>query len=312
MLKYVHVAVGVVDDGKGNILIAKRGGQQHLAGLWEFPGGKLERGETVSQALQRELHEELDIKPTSFKPLLQIRHNYPEKSVLLDVWRITQFEGQPQGNEGQPWAWVARQNLNNYAFPAANAPIVNAICLPDSVAISGSYSSTEDFHNKVESVFQSGIKLFYLRAPELYQDQELMQSILSLCTRYDAITVVNDVYTARSHPGFGLHLTQKSLLQQASSSMQLQGFPLVGASCHKKTDLKTAKILDLDYAFLSPVFKTPTHPKAQTLGAGQWGRLVNGVGIPTYALGGMEPEDVSWVRSIGGQGVAGISAFWPR
>ena len=123
----VHVAVGVIVRLGQEILIARRPAALHQGGLWEFPGGKVEPGETVQQALQRELQEELAIAATVMAPLLTVQHDYPDKSVLLDVWWVEQFSGEPRGEQGQPLRWVSAAALTDYAFPAANQPIVAAI-----------------------------------------------------------------------------------------------------------------------------------------------------------------------------------------
>ncbi len=125
--KRIWVAVGVVENGAGEIFICRRLDGQHQAGKWEFPGGKVEAGETMPAALARELAEEIGIEIQQCEPLLQIEHDYPEKSVLLDVWRVTAFVGQPYGREGQPACWVDRQSLADYDFPAANLPITEAV-----------------------------------------------------------------------------------------------------------------------------------------------------------------------------------------
>lgn len=127
---WLHVAAGVIVGPEGQILIAERAKHRHQGGLWEFPGGKVEPGETVQQALARELWEELNIHVGHARPLIQIRHRYPDKSVLLDVWRVESFTGEPHGREGQPLAWVCPEALVQYAFPAANVPIVTAARLP--------------------------------------------------------------------------------------------------------------------------------------------------------------------------------------
>ena len=123
----VHVAVGVVLDEAGNILIARRPSDSHQGGLWEFPGGKVEPGETLSAALARELREELGVEIGRTSPLLEVRHDYGDKMVLLDVHVVWEFGGEARGAEGQPLAWVAPTALAEYRFPAANAPIVAAI-----------------------------------------------------------------------------------------------------------------------------------------------------------------------------------------
>jgi len=126
----VHVAVAVITDedktGK-KVLIAKRPDHVHKGGLWEFPGGKVENTESVLEALTRELKEELAISVLNAAPLLKVQHDYPEKSVLLDVWEVTQFSGSAIGNEGQPVAWVPVDQLNGYQFPEANHPILDEL-----------------------------------------------------------------------------------------------------------------------------------------------------------------------------------------
>ncbi len=121
--KRLWVAVGVIENEQDQIFICQRAARQHQAGKWEFPGGKVEEGETLQQALKRELFEEIGIEVEACEPLLKIEHDYADKAVLLDVWRVTAFSGSPYGKEGQPGLWVARPDLVNYDFPEANQPI---------------------------------------------------------------------------------------------------------------------------------------------------------------------------------------------
>lgn len=125
--KIVHVAVGIVVDASQNILLAKRADHQHQGGLWEFPGGKVEQGEAVMDALVREFQEEVNITITQAEPWMTIEHDYGDKAVLLDVWLSREFTGQVQGNENQPVAWVPVAQLNNYEFPKANQTIVSRL-----------------------------------------------------------------------------------------------------------------------------------------------------------------------------------------
>lgn len=123
----VHVAVGVIVDPAGEkILLTRRAAAAHQGGLWEFPGGKVEPGETLREALERELLEELGIRVGNSAPLLEVRHDYGDKQVLLDVHAVLDFEGEPSGLEGQPLVWVAARELNDYQFPAANRPVLEA------------------------------------------------------------------------------------------------------------------------------------------------------------------------------------------
>ncbi len=123
----VHVAVGVILDPQRNILISRRAEESHQGGLWEFPGGKVESGESLAEALGRELREELGIQVGRTSPLLQVNHDYGDKSVLLDVHVVWDFSGSASGLEDQPLAWVPATELSSYAFPAANEPIVAAV-----------------------------------------------------------------------------------------------------------------------------------------------------------------------------------------
>ena len=121
------VAACALCDADGRVLIAQRPDGKAMAGLWEFPGGKVEAGESLAVALARELREELDIDIGPGEPLLEIHHDYGDKAVLLDVHVIRAFSGEPRGLENQPLAWVHPDSLCDYAFPAANVPIIEAL-----------------------------------------------------------------------------------------------------------------------------------------------------------------------------------------
>ena len=133
----IHVAVAVLLNDAGWVLITRRNEKQHQGGLWEFPGGKVEPGESVAMALSRELQEELAVTPTSSDPLLRVQHDYGDREVLLDVHCIRAWEGEPRGLEGQPLAWVSPTALADFDFPEANRPIAKALQANEFVATSG-------------------------------------------------------------------------------------------------------------------------------------------------------------------------------
>ena len=120
----IHVAVGLVLDND-RVFVAQRDQNAHQGGLWEFPGGKVDAGETVEAALSRELNEELGIFVDYAQPVMQIKHDYTDKIVLLDVWQIARYRGEPSGCEGQPVKWLAINQLLPEQFPAANQAIVD-------------------------------------------------------------------------------------------------------------------------------------------------------------------------------------------
>ena len=124
--KVVHVAVGVIVRQQ-QVLLALRSNKQHQGGKWEFPGGKVEPDETVAQALTRELLEEVAINVTETSSFMQLEYAYPEKTVLLDIYLVTDFTGEPHGLEGQPLQWVNIADLSSIEFPDANQPIVERL-----------------------------------------------------------------------------------------------------------------------------------------------------------------------------------------
>ena len=129
MILPVHVAVAIVVNSEHEVLLALRHAHQHQGNLWEFPGGKVELNEPINDALVREIQEELGLLITSAEPFIEILHDYSDKSVLLDVWTVSEFEGIPQGKEGQKLRWCAIADLEEKDFPAANVAIINALKL---------------------------------------------------------------------------------------------------------------------------------------------------------------------------------------
>jgi mutator protein MutT len=127
----IHVAAGVLFDRHGRVLIARRPGGKHLAGCWEFPGGKMEPGETRTGALARELKEELGVDIEHPRPLLRLRHAYPYGEVLLDVWVVRRYRGEPRGLDGQALRWCRHAELGSAELLPADRPIVAALRLPE-------------------------------------------------------------------------------------------------------------------------------------------------------------------------------------
>jgi 8-oxo-dGTP diphosphatase len=127
MPKHIHVAAGVILNSRREVLLALRPSHKHQGGLWEFPGGKVEAGETVQQALARELLEEINLTVLESSRLLVVDHDYGDKRVKLEAWLVTRHSGDAHGCEGQSIAWVHIDNLQAYAFPDANTAIVKAL-----------------------------------------------------------------------------------------------------------------------------------------------------------------------------------------
>ena len=311
MSKLIHVAAAVIRDRRGRILIARRSDDKHQGGLWEFPGGKVEPGEPVADALARELHEELGIRVTSARPLILIPHHYPDKSVLLDVWDVDGFEGDAHGAEGQPVEWVRPEALDDYAFPAANAPIVAAARLSERLLITGAATSPDEYAERLQAALEQGVRQVMLRAKVFSEDEfaGLYRSLLPLCQQKGAVLGVNaPVAQANALGAEHLHLTSERL-QALVGRSEFNGRWL-SASCHNVEQIRQAEQKGVDFITLSPVQATLSHPGEPVLGWAQFAEMVAECTLPVYALGGLSDDDLASARQHGAQGVAAISAWW--
>lgn len=305
--KVVHVAAGVITDTAGRVLIAYRPAHVHQGGLWEFPGGKLEGNEDVKVALKRELHEETGITIQHAHPLIRIRYAYPDKQVLLDVWKVTGFTGEAHGREGQPVQWVQPDELNQYDFPDANKPIIKAAQLPDKYMITGEYNSLAEASSHIQQRLDSGIRLIQFRAKYLSVDEYVLwaKALIPLCRKYHASLLLNSsIEQAVSLNADGVHLSASRLL--SCKQRPLDKTHWVSASVHNETELKQALRIDVDFIVVSPVLKTNTHPEAIPLGWDKFHELTEQAICPVYALGGMSVDNLAEAFKYGAQGIAAI------
>ncbi|MET1080053.1 MAG: Nudix family hydrolase [Pseudomonas sp.] len=312
-MKPLHVAAAVIRGRDGRVLIARRGETQDQGGLWEFPGGKLEDGEAVLAALHRELAEELGIQVRAARPLIQVRHAYPDKQVLLDVWEVSAFDGEPRGVEGQPLAWVAPRALADYAFPAANQPIVAAARLPSQYLITPGGLSTPELLQGLQRALASGITLVQLRAPDFYDPQyrDLAVDAVGLCAGKAQLMLKGPLEWLGDFPAAGWHLTAAQLRKYARNGRPFPAARWLAASCHDAEELALAQQMGVDFVTLSPVQATESHPQAEPLGWDATQALIAGFNRPVYLLGGLGAGDCQRAWHAGAQGVAGIRGFWP-
>lgn len=309
MNKVLHVAVGVIRNDAGQILIAKRPDHLHQGGLWEFPGGKVESEETVVESLRRELDEELAIQVHAAERLIQIRHQYPDREVLLDVWNVHSFSGQARGCEGQEIKWVAGGDLMHYRFPAANKPIISAALLPAYYAILEG-DSEKMVLDRLETMLAKGVRLIQIRLKTFPGDipPALINSILNRCEKKQVEVMLNSaLLNSCAIYRDGIHLCSADLLRFTSRP---PGCRWLAASCHTLEELRQAESVGVDFAVLAPVLPTQSHPDAVPLGWERFSRLTGQTHLPVYALGGLRLSDLESVRQAGGQGVAGISCFF--
>lgn len=336
----LRVVAAVIRDRDGRVLLAQRPLHKHQGGLWEFPGGKVEAGETEAQALSRELTEELGLTPTALEPLIRIRHDYPDKSVELSVWQVTRWTGESYlaglsetphqlGREGQPVAWVSPDDLLHRPFPAANRPIVSAVRMPMRWRITPALASLTDLQSWAEQRLPAALQAssdqregWLLRLPHwsaqhYAQAADYLQRFLLTHAAHErvALSLHGETALLKQWPAVThFHLTQGQVQQCRTQGVVLETLKArpeqqFTAACHSADELASATQLGVDAVFLSPVLDTPSHPGAATLGWSSWASLVRGATVPVYALGGVTPSDAAYARSLGGQGVAGISQF---
>ncbi len=309
----VHVAAAaMISADQKHVLIARRPSNVDHGGLWEFPGGKLAPYETGLEGLKRELHEELGVEIVRAQPLIRVHHEYPDKHILLDVWQVHEFAGEPFGREGQAVRWVPMNELVNYPFPAANLPILRAVMLPTEYLITGEEPDDERFAALLERALrEDNIRLVQLRAKSLDDAAYVARAerALTLCREYGAKLLLNGEPTLLDQvDADGIHLTSARL-------MQLDRRPIaenkwLSASTHDQKQLSQAAVLGCDFVTLSPLRTTPSHPEVAPMGWHDFQQLVERAGMPVFALGGMTRFDTNHARAVGAQGIASIRDFW--
>lgn len=311
LAKRLHVAVAVITNNDGRILISQRAKNAHQGGLWEFPGGKVEQGENTLGALQRELQEELGITFSVASPLIKIQYQYPDLLVLLDVLSVDTFKGTPVGLESQPIQWVLPTELEDYSFPAGNNAIIKAIKLPNYYPIVDDSQGAElNMLLQLDKLISAGYTMIQLRAKHLEYSNfiDLAEQAIERSKKAEVRLFINtSLKTARLLGAEGVHLSAHHL-KELSAHVKDSSIK-VAVSCHTEKELFKAMEIGADFAVLSPVLKTKTHSNAVGLGWEGFTELVEQAGLPVYALGGVGPSTVAKAIESGAQGVAGIRAF---
>lgn len=305
--KLIEVAAGCLINDAGEVLIAQRPVGKIAAGQWEFPGGKLEAGETPRAALDRELHEELGIEVLDARPLIRVTHAYSDRTVRLDCWRITRWRGEPQSREAQAFAWVRPEATQAYPILAADAPILSALCLP------GAYVFTPPTLDA--GALAAGLPglppaaLLRLRWPRLddYAYRQAAMRIVPIA-KATGLRVLLD-----RDPAMVAALGADGWHASAAMLCALDARPAVAlsvASCHEPAELQHAAALGFDAAVLGPLRPTMTHPGAPGLGWSRAAAWLQDAKLPVYVIGGVGPADLPAVHAQYAQGVAGIRAYW--
>lgn len=311
----VHVVAGVIRDARGRILLARRTEGRDLAGLWEFPGGKVDPGETPEQALVRELREELGIDAHVGEAVIAVPQQYPHKRLRLDVRHIASWSGTVKGLDGQALVWVPPHKLASYAMPDADRPVVAALRDPEHYLITPEPGDDDArWLSSLRIALDAGIRRVQLRghanaasAPDRWR--RLVEQAVRHARDADADVLINGDIALAEALGVGVHLRAEQL--SAVSERPRPRPQTVIASCHSRIELIAAQALGCDAAVLGPVMPTPSHPGEPGIGWEAFVGMRERVALPIYALGGMTRDHIGLARSYGAQGIAAIRALWP-
>ena len=301
----------VLRDRQGRVLIAERPVGKPLAGFWEFPGGKLEAGETPFAALRRELHEELDIGVEHAHRLQRYSHTYPERQVRLDVWRVTRYAGIPRAREGQALAWARPDEMGRWRLLPADGPIVAGLKLPPFLLVTPEPDDQAGFLAGLKRSLEAGVDFVQFRAPRLDAGRYalLARQVVDLCHGYGARVHLNaDPAIAHESGADGVHLSQARFRSQGGR-WAARGLAL-GLSCHDAMEVSAAMGQRPDYITLGTVEESASHPGAKPIGWTRFAELAALSSVPAYAIGGMRVEDLERAQASGGHGIAAIRALW--
>jgi 8-oxo-dGTP diphosphatase len=303
-----EVAAGVLlreTEAGAKYLLARRPPDKVYAGYWEFPGGKVEPGETFREALMRELREELGIVVTAATPWLCREFAYPHARVRLKFFRVTGWEGEiePREHSGVTWTLLHDAPAAAPMLPA-NAPILRALALPGIYAITNAEENGVDAElARIARAAAHGIRLMQLRDKTLpaAERRRFAGEAAALAAASGFMLLINDDEAlAREIGASGVHLPSPRL----DALIRRPDLAWAAASCHTAADLALAERLELDFAVLGPVLPTATHPESPGMGWETFARLVERAAIPVFALGGLRPESLAVAEARGAHGIA--------
>ena len=308
--KTVEVAAAVLQRPDGSFLLAQRPQGRIWAGYWEFPGGKLEPSETTRDALCRELKEELGISVVTAYPWITRVFAYPHAKVRLHFFRVVEWQGQLHPHEGQQFSWQPVSDVRVSPLLPANEPVLRALALPSLYAISNAAELGEaEFLSRLQRRLDEGMRLIQLREKDMPRDAlgKLAHRVISMAHAYEAKVMINaDADLAEEVGADGVQLSASQLI----SLKERPKVRLCSASCHNLEELRRAEVLGCDFALLSPVLQTKSHPGAAAMGWEGFAEIVEGSSIPVYALGGLSFKDMTTAWQHGAHGISLLRGAW--
>ncbi|HSD37953.1 MAG TPA: Nudix family hydrolase [Rhodocyclaceae bacterium] len=310
MLKQVAVAAAVITRPDGSFLLGQRATDTVYSGYWEFPGGKVESGETPRDALVRELSEELGIAVDIACPWLMREHVYEHAHVRLHFFEVPQWHGELQPHVHAAMAWQFADRLEVGPMLPANGPILKALRLPRLMALTHAVEiGIEAQLAALDKALARGLKCVQVREPgmDAVARDAFAQAVLERCRTHGALALLNgDAASAQALGMDGVHLSAQQLLALS----ERPALEWVGASCHTRAELEHAAKLGLDYAVLGAVKPTASHPGQPAIGWQSFHAMTRDLPLPVLAIGGLAADDLHEAKQAGAHGIACIRAAW--
>lgn len=300
----IDVVVAVIARSNGSILLTRRPKDKFYGGYWEFPGGKIEPGESRQYALNRELMEELGIHIELSYPWITRIFKYSHATVRLFFYRVVKWYGEPYAKENQELSWQFTESVEIEPILPANVQVLRALSLPFFYQITDAVNTGEqDTLIKLKKSLRRNTKLVQIREPAMKKDRLRLfaHEVIELAHHYDAKVIINgDVELSKETGADGVHFSSAQLM----SALSRPDTNLCGASCHNIEELFHAERLNVDFVVLGPVLSTLTHPEVTPIGWRKFATIIKDFSLPVFALGGMRSEDMTTAWEHGGHGIA--------
>jgi 8-oxo-dGTP diphosphatase len=307
--RVVDVAAAIIEHPDGSFLLTQRPSGKIYEGYWEFPGGKVEPGELIADALSRELREELGIDVELAYPWITLVHAYEHATVRLHFHRVVRWRGDPLSHECQALSWQRNHELTVSPLLPANARVLKALSLPTRLGITCAWDAgVEPALSNLRRAIARGLRLVQVREGNLDPTarRDFATRVARAMREVGGVVVINDDIRLATELGVGLHLPSRELM----AAQCRPGVEWCSASCHDAGQLERAHELGLDFVLLGPVQATPSHVGAQELGWLKFADLVRNYPLPVFALGGLQLTDLDHACRLGAHGVAMVRGAW--
>jgi len=312
---YIRVSAGLILRPDGQLLLGQRPQGKPWAGWWELPGGKLDAGETVLQALERELHEELGIVVTHATRWVRYVHEYTDNVIELNFCRVTGWQGTPSGRENQALQWIDPRQLELPVAPVlpATLPPLRWLRLPQRYLLTQlTQMGMQQGVTHLENRLKDGVRLVQFREPNWMGSSASLHAaladVLALCRRWQATCLVNSRHPlAWAQQADGLHVRfEDAAKADVRQFAQSTSRGLLAVSVHDQAQIQIARALAPDFMVAGHVLPTPSHPDRAPLGWENFCALIEAAGCPVYAIGGQSRDTLAQAQHHGAHGIAGM------